>query len=583
MPEFWYNWLTPLWILSLGVLLGLVAVAAFGGVCWLLSRIPVVNTLFYENKLAARIAGGVIAIVFLCILATQLPTEKEINASQNKESNVSQDEEDNVSQTAVMWLLASAPLLWAAGYGIMAMIAIRSVDEFKIAVQEGFLWPTSLVFVGFACFAVMGYFIVNDPSSMLHSLQRLPYVGTTEYEFEIPASGGTGMPADTVIDIRFSGKEIRKIKFYATQQLGIYVKPNSERVSSNFDVPASEDNLVWTKGGRSHDPFKENEIENLYVKNFGEAPTTLELTVVTSPQHFQVAGIPVTAICVFGTFFIYMLVRFLLPKVSAIALATFKSEIVQPLFMIVMFLGSVAIVIFIFVPYYTLGEDIKLLKESGLTLIMILSIIQAVYAAGTSIADEIDGKTALTVLSKPIGRRDFIIGKFVGIGWTVGLLFLVLGSVLLICVAYKPIYDYGEGAPIQPTWAICYLEMTSTIPGLALGLMETLVLAALSVCISTRLPMLANFVLSFGIYWLGHLTPLLIQSSDEDVFPVVRFFGQLIATIVPNLDHFNIHAAIASGVTVPLSYLGVTFAYCAIYSVIALLLALVLFEDRDLS
>ena len=130
-------------------------------------------------------AGGVIAIVFLCILATQLPTEKEINASQNKESNVSQDEEDNVSQTAVMWLLASAPLLWAAGYGIMAMIAIRSVDEFKIAVQEGFLWPTSLVFVGFACFAVMGYFIVNDPSSMLHSLQRLPYVGTTEYEFEI--------------------------------------------------------------------------------------------------------------------------------------------------------------------------------------------------------------------------------------------------------------------------------------------------------------------------------------------------------------------------------------------------------------
>jgi len=57
------------------------------------------------------------------------------------------------------------------------------------------------------------------------------------------------------------------------------------------------------------------------------------------------------------------------------------------------------------------------------------------------VADEIEGRTALTVLSKPIGRRSFIMEQILGILWTVVVLFIVLGLVLLICVGYKPIYD----------------------------------------------------------------------------------------------------------------------------------------------
>ncbi len=100
--------------------------------------------------------------------------------------------------------------------------------------------------------------------------------------------------------------------------------------------------------------------------------------------------------------------------------------------------------------------------------------------------------------------------------------------------------------------------------------------------ISTRLPWLANLVICFTIYALGHLTPLIVQSSMGQ-FVFVQFFGQLIATIFPNLDHFNIQAAVAADVPVPPLYLFWAFIYCMIYSVIAMLLALVLFEDRDLA
>ena len=71
--------------------------------------------------------------------------------------------------------------------------------------------------------------------------------------------------------------------------------------------------------------------------------------------------------------------------------------------------------IFPFVPYNTFGEDVKMLKAEDLTLIKVLAIVLALWTASVSIADEIEGRTALTVLSKPISRRQFILGKYVGI------------------------------------------------------------------------------------------------------------------------------------------------------------------------
>ncbi|MCB9941344.1 MAG: ABC transporter permease, partial [Planctomycetaceae bacterium] len=114
--------------------------------------------------------------------------------------------------------------------------------------------------------------------------------------------------------------------------------------------------------------------------------------------------------------------------------------------------------------------------------------------------------------------------------------------------------------------------------------METAILAAISVAISTRLPMLANFIICFTIYVIGHLTPLLVQSSVEgQMFEAVVFVAQLLSTLFPVLDHFSIEAAVAAGVTVPYTYLGWALLYTVIYGMIALLLALVLFEDRDLA
>ena len=73
------------------------------------------------------------------------------------------------------------------------------------------------------------------------------------------------------------------------------------------------------------------------------------------------------------------------------------------------------------------------------------------------------------------------------------------------------------------------------------------------------------------------------MQSSLGQFTIVRFFARLIATVVPNLEAFNITAAVAADAVVPLSYLIYALAYCVIYSVIAMLLSFFLFEDRDLA
>jgi ABC-type transport system involved in multi-copper enzyme maturation permease subunit len=277
-----------------------------------------------------------------------------------------------------------------------------------------------------------------------------------------------------------------------------------------------------------------------------------------------------------------LVVRTIAPKVAAIARTTGKEAMSQPLFYILMAIGVFGLVLFPFVPYNTLGEDIKMVKDEGLTLIMVLSILMALWTASVSIADEIEGRTALTLLSKPVGRREFILGKFMGILVPVVIMFLVLGAVFLASVSFKVVYDARESALADPTLADCRREMVQIAPGLLLAFMETVVLTAISVAISTRLPMLANLIICASIYVLGHLVPILANSAVGQI-EFVRFVANLLAAILPVLDHFNISAGISTGQQVPPEYLGWAGLYCLIYSAVAMLVAMLLFEDRDLA
>jgi ABC-type transport system involved in multi-copper enzyme maturation permease subunit len=187
----------------------------------------------------------------------------------------------------------------------------------------------------------------------------------------------------------------------------------------------------------------------------------------------------------------------------------------------------------------------------------------------------------MTLLSKPINRRQFVLGKFVGIMVAVFWLILPLIISFLALVYYKVGYDFRESANPDPEAAFKLTIMLNTIPGLILSFFEICVLTSVSVAISTRVPMVVNMVTCFAIFVVGHVTSVMVERGVLHL-EVVQFTARLIATALPNLELFKTEAA-STGSFVPPPYLGYAALYCAAFSIAAIFLAFILFEDRDLA
>jgi len=459
-------------------------------------------------------------------------------------------------------------------YALLWLISRRAAAAVLRTVKESVLLPVSYVVAALVVFCLL--LAPTMPThAVVTSLRRLPYVGPVQKTFSIPAH-----TEDFVVNVGFHSDELTRYEFESPQNLMINVEPGKVADKPLMFLEANNANS-WTPGPFFKSAFT-GVVPKLYVTNEGDAPVDLSVDLETSVEVPQVRDLPLIAASVVGFYLVYLLIDWLLPGLSAIALATSKEAIAQPIYILALVVGAVAMVVFIYIPYNTFGEDVKMLKDSGLTTIMVLAIFVGLWTASVSVADEIEGRTALTLLSKPISRRQFVLGKFLGIIWPTVLLFIVLGVVLLITVSYKVVYDSRESSNPVPDWQQCYTAMVTTVPGLVLALMETIVLISISVAISTRLPMMPNLLICGTIYVLGHLGPLIVQSSAGQI-EYVAFIGRLIAVVLPVLDHFNIQAAVAGGVDIPMVYLGWALLYCALYSAAAMLLALILFEDRDLA
>ncbi len=584
------NWLTPIWLLSLGVGIGLVLVMVTLLKVFLFSKLPFFNKI--AESIPLRLGFGVlIAVIYVGLFIGFYWWRYGLDL--DKSGTISTEEWSALT----MPLAFAVPLALLLGIGIWSLLTERGADETFALVSEGFLRWVSVICIAMSAFACLGIVLgmtngfgiikfVDDAPGMVHSLKRFPLAGTYGPEIEVPSTA-PGEPG-TRISAGVVGEEVSWVAVKTDQTIEIASEPVTLELAPyqihEVNSLSGDDFRFWYRrpGGRGWIP--DGPISDFYIVNRGDTPANVTFNWRLDPIYRQVWLVPWTAAGVLGLYLFYLVLAVNFPKIAAISLSTFKTEVSQPLFWLILAVGGFLIVACVFVPYNTFGEDIKMYKDSGLTLIKVLVIFMACWAASKSVAEEIEGRTALTVLSKPVGRRQFILGKFFGISLSSAILFTLLGLCFLVWVAYKPNYDAVESSKGLIDWDVCFLESIQIIPALALAFMEVVIFVAISVAISTRIGILANFIICFAIYVLGHLTPLIVQSSDVvQSFQSVVVFANVIAVIFPVLNHFEVQAAINSNAHVPMIYMGWAVIYCGLYSSIALLIALVLFEDRDLA
>ena len=315
------------------------------------------------------------------------------------------------------------------------------------------------------------------------------------------------------------------------------------------------------------------------------------------------------------------LLTLLLPKTGAVASAAYREGWRQPLFWLIAGFAVVATWVSVVTPYFTFGDDFKMMKQIGFDIVMLAAVLFGVLASSISISEEIEGRTALTVMSKPVGRRQFLLGKYLGVLMACGGMTLLLGlNFNAACLAtpefdkinadraydqmpeeakltsvplFEKLVPPGPARPVMNRAGMWFGETFVNTFGLLLGFGQVMVLVAVATALATRLPFIINIVLCLIVYFLGHLAPVVVRATEsapnsgDAGVGLARFLGQLFDTLLPSLEFFNMGPAIIReaplGLMSFVAYSLTVTGYAAIYTAIALLAGLIFFEERDLA
>jgi ABC-type transport system involved in multi-copper enzyme maturation permease subunit len=253
----------------------------------------------------------------------------------------------------------------------------------------------------------------------------------------------------------------------------------------------------------------------------------------------------------------------------------------------------------------------------------------AIFSASGAVAEEMEDKTILTVLSKPVRRPIFIIAKFFGVAaavvlahyiCTIGLLMairhgvmesvndtvdwtvlnaaiLIVGLALLLSTFFNYAYDWKFSSTavvftaIFSTLGIVFLSFIDRnwefnpqnnginaldVYGAILLLLAAIIIVALAIMLSARFNIVVTLAACVGIFLLG-----LISDYAFGRFADTQIWAQIGRFLVPNLQVFWISDAIYEGSVVPLKYVIISATYALCYTTAILLVAISLFQRRQ--
>ena len=304
----------------------------------------------------------------------------------------------------------------------------------------------------------------------------------------------------------------------------------------------------------------------------------------------------------------------------------------QPVYLLLM-AGSCFFCVFLsVVPYFGFGDDIQMVKTSTLAVMLVTGLFGAVLCASSSVAREIRSGTALAVLSKPVGRARFLLGKYAGLSGALAL--LVFANLVACLLASRMAYDaYGSADTFSfalyclggllaafvvggflnyflqlrfvITTVIAMVILTTAMSAIifmsepattgasadprlvdwrlisasVLILFAVLILTALALACSTRLELMPTLAVCSGVLFLGLMSDWLFLGRVDGG----SWWASILYTVTPNWQNFWLADVLESEGAIPTRYIGQAFGYLVGYVGATLSVALWLFEDRELS
>ncbi len=319
----------------------------------------------------------------------------------------------------------------------------------------------------------------------------------------------------------------------------------------------------------------------------------------------------------------------------AIITNTFTETLRQPIFGIVVISTILLLILSPSLAMFTLDDDNQLLMDIGLSTIMLAGMLLAVFAATSVVSEEIENKTALTVISKTVGRGMFVLGKFTGIAAAVilaeyllclvlimvirhGVLqmssekhdivvmtlgFVGLGLTFILSMAGNYFYKWRFSSTtiiagsslativllllylLDSHWKVNPAENNlqwGILAPMTLTLISVLIMTAIAVAAAIRFNLITTLAFCCLVFILGAVLENWLGPVARAQSGLESYAAWAVLTVIPNISFSVVTNNTYQGTPIPLDYIAQVALYAFFYVTACLLFAIILFRTREI-
>jgi ABC-type transport system involved in multi-copper enzyme maturation permease subunit len=250
-------------------------------------------------------------------------------------------------------------------------------------------------------------------------------------------------------------------------------------------------------------------------------------------------------------------------RILSIAMNTFRENLRDKLLYNLLFFALLMIGSSILLSTLTLGDWNRLILDLGISSINFFGVLIAIFVGIGLVSKEIDKKTIFTIVSKPVPRYEFLLGKYAGLVVTLSVNTVIMVLGLLLVLFYRDV----------PVDLILF-------KALVLIFLEFMVIIAVAMLFSTFTSATLSAIFTLAIYGIGHLSGDL-KTFGEKMDAVGQAVLNTLYYVIPNLERFNLKGHVIHHLDFGMADMALTLAYGLTYAAFLLLLASVIFQRRD--
>jgi ABC-type transport system involved in multi-copper enzyme maturation permease subunit len=254
-------------------------------------------------------------------------------------------------------------------------------------------------------------------------------------------------------------------------------------------------------------------------------------------------------------------------RIAAIALNAFREavrdRVLYNLVLFVLLITAAAI----FIGELSGGQERRIIVDLGLSAMLLFGAFISIFVGVGLVFKEIERRTIYAIFSKPVGRGEFLLGKYLGLCLTLLVNVVVMGLGVSLALIY-----------VSRGWD----PMAITIwPGILLIYVELMILTAIALLFSSFSSPALSALLTFFIFIIGHFSSDLKGLASSMGSTSARWLFSALYYLLPNLANYSFITPAAHGAVPQASQAALTILYAFVYIAVVLAIATLVFRQRN--